>query len=135
MGLSELSTRLSARNYDSNNLMEVLDGVIARVNSPIGTFRITRLSLSDDLHLDPDVGCQIIGTLYPMVPYPPGTIFAYLSDGRVVFTRRPLLFLPNMPLGDHYLWFDTGKRSKVGNKKDGSLNGDESASIDLFAIK
>lgn len=135
-GLNEISLRLSARNYDSDNILKVLSEMILEMNSFVGSFHVTQLSLPKDLDLTlPNSCCQIINTLYPMVPYPPGTIFAYLSDGRVGITKRPLVFLPRLPSGDYYLWFDNGEQFGIGSRRDDLLSKDKSASTDSFALK
>lgn len=134
--LNEISLRLSTRNYDSNNILKVLSEMTSKMNGFVGSFHVTQLSLPKDLDLTlPNSCCQIINTLYPMVPYPSGTIFAYLPDGRVGITKRPLVFLPRIPSGDYYLWFDNGEQFEIGSRRDDLLSKTKSAFTDSFALR
>ena len=101
--LTVLSVSFSARCSDSTRLMSMLKVFMNGAAASVLPFH---LSSMQKLHLSPHAQCHPLSTLLPMIPYPPDTIVAYLSDGRVVSTTKPFIPLPRLPSGNHFLWFD-----------------------------
>lgn len=133
MKLTEFSTHIFATHKDSDSLMSTVVRTLGKMDDSIGIFRMSRLALSKHINLDPGVTVHLLDTLYPMIPLPPNTIIAYLSDGQVIVTLQPIILLPHPSSDHHYIWLHGKQESIIEGAT--LLRRRESSHADFFAIK
>lgn len=96
--LTELAFAVNSVANDYQDAAQAVGKALELVKPASGTFRYTILTLNTPCV--PHIIAQ------QMIPLPTNTIFAFLSNGQILRTSLPIIFV-SYPYGDFFLWVDT----------------------------
>ena len=101
--LTKLAFFVNSIVNDYSDLASTISKAMEFVQPASGEFRYTLLTLRAPF------APQIIAQ--QMIPLPVGTIFAFLSNGQILRTSIPIIFI-NYPYGNFFIWIDMQEARK-----------------------